>query len=77
MDGSIKLSFKGATLVFSYIGFISQEAKVTGGTLSVSLRRRRTKLVVVTTMGISSGSRSLLGYANQTIKAADIDVLDS
>jgi TonB-linked SusC/RagA family outer membrane protein len=76
MDGNYQIeASKGATLIFSYIGFISQDLKVSGSTLSVSLKEdTETKLdeVVVTAMGISSKSKSL-GYANQTIKAADIE----
>ncbi|MEZ7506205.1 SusC/RagA family TonB-linked outer membrane protein [Flavobacterium sp. Arc2] len=76
MDGNYQIqASKGASLIFSYIGFQNLELKVSGATLNASLKEdSETKLdeVVVTAMGIKSKTKSL-GYANQTIKAADIE----
>jgi len=76
MDGNYEIgASKGAILVFSFIGFLNQEVKVSGNTLNVKLKEGgETNLeeVVVTAMGISNKSKSL-GYANQTIKAADVE----
>jgi TonB-linked SusC/RagA family outer membrane protein len=76
MDGNYEIATsKGATLVFSFIGFSNLEVKVTGSTLNVKLKEGgETNLeeVVVTAMGISNKTKSL-GYANQTIKAADVE----
>lgn len=76
LDGKYEIvASKGATLVFSYIGFTSYESKISSSTLNVTLKvssENTLNEVVVTAMGISSKSKSL-GYANQTIKASDVD----
>lgn len=76
LDGKYEIvASKGSTLVFSYIGFSTYESKISSSTLNVSLKERGENAlneVVITAMGISSKSKSL-GYANQTIKAADIE----
>ena len=76
IDGNYQIeASKGGTLVFSYIGFLNQEIKVTGNSLNVILKENgenKLEEVVVTAMGIRSKSKSL-GYANQTIKAADVE----
>jgi TonB-linked SusC/RagA family outer membrane protein len=76
MDGNYEIeTSKGTTLIFSFIGFLNQEIKVSGSTLNVKLKEGgETNLeeVVVTAMGISNKSKSL-GYANQTIKATDVE----
>ncbi|SEA17243.1 TonB-linked outer membrane protein, SusC/RagA family [Flavobacterium gillisiae] len=76
MDGTYQIqASNGASLIFSYIGFKNQEIKVSGNTINASLKEdTETKLdeVVVTAMGIKNKTKSL-GYANQTIKASDIE----
>ncbi len=76
IDGKYQIeASKGATLVFSFIGFSNQEIKVSGSALNVSLKEggeNKLEEVVVTAMGIKNKSKSL-GYANQTIKAADVE----
>lgn len=76
IDGNYQIeASKGATLVFSYIGYSTQEIKVSSNVLNVSLKENsenKLEEVVITAMGIKSKSKSL-GYANQTIKAADIE----
>ncbi|WP_295729515.1 SusC/RagA family TonB-linked outer membrane protein [uncultured Muribaculum sp.] len=75
IDGnfSIKLN-KGNTLVFSYIGYATQEIKVENGTpLHVVLKEDSQLLdeVVVTAMGIQRKESSLT-YATQEIKGDDL-----
>ena len=76
LDGNYRIeASKGSTLVFSFIGFANQEVKITGGILNVSLKEggeNKLDEVVITAMGISNKSKSL-GYANQTIKSADVE----
>ncbi len=76
IDGNYQIeASKGAALVFSYIGFSNQEIKVSGSTLNVTLNEdgeNKLEEVVVTAMGIKNKTKSL-GYANQTIKAADVE----
>ncbi len=76
IDGNFQITAsKGAILMFSFIGFSSQEIKVSGSALNVSLKEdgeNKLEEVVITAMGIKNKSKSL-GYANQTIKAADIE----
>jgi TonB-linked SusC/RagA family outer membrane protein len=76
LDGKYQIQVsKGATLVFSYVGYLNQEIKVSGEVQNVTLKEggeNKLDEVVVTAMGISNKSKSL-GYANQTIKAADIE----
>ena len=63
------------TLVFSYIGFISQEVAVNGrSSINVTLVEDSQMLgeVVVTALGIERSSKSL-NYAAQTVKTADLN----
>ncbi|KAA2241282.1 SusC/RagA family TonB-linked outer membrane protein [Chitinophaga agrisoli] len=65
-----------AALVFSFVGYISQELAVNGrATLNVQLQEDLTKLgeVVVTALGIQKEARQL-GYAATTVKGADVAV---
>jgi len=63
------------TLVFSYIGYISQEVTVNSrSTINVTLVEDSQMLgeVVVTALGIERSSKSL-NYAAQTVKTADLN----
>ncbi|MCF8453908.1 MAG: SusC/RagA family TonB-linked outer membrane protein, partial [Pedobacter sp.] len=63
------------TLVFSYIGYLSQEVTVNGrSTINVTLVEDSQMLgeVVVTALGIERASKSL-NYAAQTVKTADLN----
>ena len=65
---------RSATLVFSYIGYTSKEVGINNQTIiNVSLIEDASKLdqVVVTALGIKRQKKSI-GYAAQTIKAADV-----
>ncbi|MFA5244392.1 MAG: SusC/RagA family TonB-linked outer membrane protein [Pedobacter sp.] len=63
------------TLIFSYIGYISQEITVNGrAIINVTLSEDSQMLgeVVVTALGIERSSKSL-NYAAQTVKTADLN----
>ena len=69
---SIKAS-NGAVLVFSSMGYNTQEASVSGSTLNVSLAVSTNKLdeVVVTALGISREKKSV-GYAIQEVGGTEV-----
>ncbi|MBO9727664.1 MAG: SusC/RagA family TonB-linked outer membrane protein [Chitinophaga sp.] len=74
-DGSFKIQVApGATITFSYIGFINQEVAVNGqSTLSIVLKEDNKNLneVVVTALGIKREQRKL-GYAVTELKGGEI-----
>ena len=65
---------KGAVLVFSSMGYASQEVSVTGNTMNVALAISSSKLdeVVVTALGISRDKKSV-GYAIQEVGGAEVN----
>ena len=65
---------KGAVLVFSSMGYASQEVSVTGTTMNVALAISASKLdeVVVTALGISRDKKSV-GYAIQEVGGAEVN----
>jgi TonB-linked SusC/RagA family outer membrane protein len=71
-DGSFSISAAtGATLRISSVGFSTQEVRVTGGEVNVTLTPSAAATlteVVITAQGIARDKRSL-GYATQTVKA--------
>lgn len=64
----------GAVLVFSSMGYASQEVSVTGTTMNVALAISASKLdeVVVTALGISRDKKSV-GYAIQEVGGAEVN----
>ncbi len=72
---SITLPAGQQSLVFTYIGYVSQTIAVNGTTLNVSLEVDAKQLseVVVTALGEKRESKSL-GYATTTIKNEDLTV---
>lgn len=77
-DGSGKYTLSvpasGETLVFTFIGFVSQEVGITGrSTVDVSMASDVQQLteVVVTATGDQKSARELV-YANQTVNAKDL-----
>ena len=76
LDGNFQIkATRGNVLVVSYIGFANQEVTVSGNTLNVVLREgdaNKLEEVVITAFNVQSKTKSL-GFANQTIKAADIE----
>lgn len=74
-SGTFKISVaSNATLVFSSVGYVTQEMSVDGkSTIEVSLASSSKEIseVVVTSLGITKQQKSL-GYAATTIKAAEL-----
>ncbi|UPK71502.1 SusC/RagA family TonB-linked outer membrane protein [Chitinophaga filiformis] len=74
-DGSFKLSVPAeATLVISYVGFVTQEVPVAGKTsfdLTLQEDNKNLNEVVVTAMGIKRETRAL-GYAVSTVSAKEL-----
>ncbi len=73
----LAISSPDKTLVYSYLGALSQELKVNNRTLiNVSLQENQQLLdeVVVTALGISREKKAL-GYAVQDIKGSDMMVM--
>jgi len=71
---SIKLSKPGAVLIFSFVGYATQEASASGeGPLNITLLPGTSQLneVVVTAMGIRKEAKRL-GYATQEVKGSDL-----
>src|SRR5258708_6593040 len=71
---SISLPDKSSILVFSFIGFATQEIAVGNqSTLDVALQEDQTQLseVVVTALGVSRETKTLV-YATQSVKASEI-----
>jgi len=74
-DGNYSIKAgKGAVLVFSSMGYASQEVSVTGTTMNVALAISASKLdeVVVTALGISRDKKSV-GYAIQEVGGAEVN----
>ncbi len=75
-DGNYKISAKqGDVLIFSFIGFQTQEMKVIGTTLDVSLEEDAGKLdeIVITAFGIERKIREL-GYSVTEVKTEDLNL---
>lgn len=74
LTGAFKIRVSSnATLVISFLGYLTQEVSASGGTVSLSLVPEAKSLneVVVTALGISKQQKAL-GFAATTIKAEDI-----
>ena len=74
-DGNYSIKAgKGAVLVFSSMGYASQEVSATGTTMNVALAISASKLdeVVVTALGISRDKKSV-GYAIQEVGGAEVN----
>lgn len=73
-DGSFKISVQpSATLVFSFMGYVAQEAQAGDGALNIVLKEDAKNLneVVVTALGIKRETRKL-GYAMTELKGSEI-----
>ncbi len=71
---SINVPSTDATLVFSFVGYLAQEAALAGRTtVDITLETDATQLseVVVTALGIEK-DKSKLGYAVQDVKGSDL-----
>ncbi|UMB53973.1 SusC/RagA family TonB-linked outer membrane protein [Lutibacter sp. A64] len=69
-DGKYEIkASEGAVLVFSYVGFATQEIEVTSSTINVSLNAGESlDEIVITALGIKKERKSL-GYAVQAVQA--------
>ncbi|MEP3837496.1 MAG: SusC/RagA family TonB-linked outer membrane protein [Algibacter sp.] len=75
-DGNYKISAKqGDVLLFSFLGFTTNEATVTGTTLNVKLEESADILgeVIVTAFGIEKKEKSL-GYSVTQVKTEDLNL---
>ena len=63
----------GATLVFSYVGYIPQEHVVKGGTLNVTLKEDTETLEEVVVIGYGVQKKSSVTGAISQVKAADME----
>ena len=74
IDGNYTLSVnQGATLVFSYVGYVTQEHVVSGGTLNVTLKEDTETLDEVVVVGYGVQKKSDLTGAISSVKTADIE----
>lgn len=74
IDGnySIEVPEEATALLFSYIGYATQEVEITGTTLNVTLLEGvDLEKVVVTALGVSRKEKSL-GYASQEVSGEEI-----
>ena len=74
IDGNYSVSVEpGATLVFSYVGYITQEHAVKGGTLNVTLKEDTETLEEVVVIGYGVQKKSSVTGAISQVKAADME----
>ena len=74
IDGNYSVSVEpGATLVFSYVGYITQEHAVKGGTLNVTLKEDAETLEEVVVIGYGVQKKSSVTGAISQVKAADME----
>lgn len=75
MDGNFSLRVeKGKTLVFSYIGFLSQENVVKGNRMNITLKEDTETLDEVVVIGYGSMQRKDVTSSITTVKAEDMNV---
>lgn len=75
LDGNFSLrTEKGKTLVFSYIGFLSQENVVKGNRMNITLKEDTETLDEVVVIGYGSMQRKDVTSSITTVKAEDMNV---
>ena len=75
MDGNFSLRVeKGKTLVFSYIGFLSQENVVKGNRMNITLKEDTETLNEVVVIGYGSMQRKDVTSSITSVKAEDMNV---
>lgn len=75
MDGKFSINvLQGKTLVFSYIGYLSQEIKVRSNTINVTMQEDDQMLEEVVVIGYGSMQRKDVTSSITTIKAEDLNV---
>lgn len=74
LDGSYALSVKkGAILVFSYIGYVTQEKQSMGGIMNITLKEDSKTLDEVVVVGYGVQKKSSLTGAVSSVKAEDME----
>ncbi|MDD5346837.1 MAG: carboxypeptidase-like regulatory domain-containing protein, partial [Proteiniphilum sp.] len=74
LNGNYQLSIReGATLVFSYIGYITQEHAVSGGTLNVTMDEDTRTLDELVVVGYGVQKKSSLTGAVSSVKSEDME----
>lgn len=74
LDGNYTLSVQvGATIVYSYIGYLTQELKASGNQINVTLKEDNQALDEVVVVGYGVQKKSNLTGAISSVKAVDID----
>lgn len=77
LDGNYSLSVaQGATLVFSYVGYATQELAVTGGTLNVTMREDNELLDEVVVIGYGTTKAKNFTGSVDVIKMNDSPIAD-
>ncbi|EGK02507.1 SusC/RagA family TonB-linked outer membrane protein [Dysgonomonas gadei] len=76
LDGqySIKVP-SGATLIFTYVGYVTQERPATGGTINVALSLTQQMLDEVVVIGYGVQKKSVVTAAISSVKSSDIEKL--
>mgnify|MGYP001754625234 FL=1 len=73
LDGNYELSVnEGATLVFSYIGYVTQEKPTTGGTLNIILKEDNQTLEEVVVVGYGVQKKSSVTGSISQVKSEDM-----
>ena len=74
IDGNYTLTVnQGATLVFSYVGYVTQELVANGGTLNVTLQEDTETLDEVVVVGYGVQKKSSVTGAISSVKTEDIE----
>jgi len=77
-NGAFTLSVKtGETLKFSYVGFFTQEVKVTGSTLAVRLKESDNALEELVVVGYGVQKKKLVTGATVSVKGEDLQKLST
>ena len=72
LDGNYTLSVnEGATIVFSYIGYVTQEKKAAAGTMNIVLKEDNKTLDEVVVVGYGVQKKSSVTGAISSVKAED------
>ena len=74
LDGNYTLSVnEGATIVFSYIGYVTQEKKAAAGTMNIVLKEDNKTLDEVVVVGYGVQKKSSVTGAISSVKAEDFE----
>lgn len=74
MDGNYSLSVKeGATIVYSYIGYLTQEKKAVAGVMNITLKEDTKTLDEVVVVGYGVQKKSSVTGAISQVKAEDME----